>query len=195
MSLLLLLAGCADPTPDQVPTECSVPAGSTLRDLDPQDTPETPWRKDDGQELLVYFETGGLEGRYVGLSTDAVDYWSASPCIEAVAVATCPEDANCVAMVTVDNAGDDGESDGSFSGRDRATYRTGGEITLHTGLLDRSSDNGALATIVHEMGHALGLVHRRDPEDVMNAYTSDTTDPQPDATNFVNLAVIYGTRH
>jgi hypothetical protein len=112
-----------------------------------------------------------------------------------VAVPVCPEDGNCVTMVEEDDSGDDGESDGSFRGRDRGTYRTGGRITLHTGLLDRSNDNGALATIVHEMGHALGLVHRLNRQDVMNAYTSDATNPQPDDINFVNLAVIYGTRH
>ncbi|WP_345150514.1 matrixin family metalloprotease [Arthrobacter ginkgonis] len=193
--LVLPLAGCTDPTPTEAPTECSVPARSSQRDLDPEDTPETPWQKDDGQELVVYFETGDLEDRYAGLSTAAVDYWSASPCIQAVAVSACPDDANCVAMVEEGDAGDDGESDGSFRGRDRGTYRTGGRITLHTGLLDRANDNGAMATIVHEMGHALGLVHRLNRQDVMNAYTSDATNPQPDDINFVNLAVIYGTRH
>lgn len=65
-------------------------------------------------------------------------------------------------------------------------------ITLYTGLLDKSTDNGALATVVHEMGHALGLVHRKDPDSVMNAQTGDQTNPVPDATDYANLVVVYG---
>ena len=70
--------------------------------------------------------------------------------------------------------------------------RRSNTITLYTALLDDASDNGALATIVHEMGHALGLVHRLDRDSVMNAETDDDTDPTPDAVDFANLAVIYG---
>ena len=65
-------------------------------------------------------------------------------------------------------------------------------ITLYTALLDKESDNGALATIVHEMGHALGLVHRMQPGTVMNATTDDHTDPTPDETDYANLRAIYG---
>jgi predicted Zn-dependent protease len=67
-------------------------------------------------------------------------------------------------------------------------------ITFYTALLDKESNNGALATVVHEMGHALGLVHRKDPRDVMNAHTNNDTNPIPDAVDFSNLIVIYGSK-
>ena len=86
----------------------------------------------------------------------------------------------------------DDDTDGESDSDDRGGVRRSNTITLYTGLLDDASDNGALATIVHEMGHALGLVHRNDPDSVMNAETDDSTDPVPDAIDFTNLVAIYG---
>jgi predicted Zn-dependent protease len=80
-----------------------------------------------------------------------------------------------------------------FSGTDEENYRTGGTIKLYTRELDKESDNGALATIVHEMGHALGLTHRTNKNDVMNANISDSTNANPDNLDFANLLAIYGT--
>ncbi|MGH2953474.1 MAG: matrixin family metalloprotease [Solirubrobacterales bacterium] len=53
------------------------------------------------------------------------------------------------------------------------------------------SANGRLATIVHELGHAFGLRHRKS-RGVMNAVTGNKTDPRPDRTDFKNLLAIYG---
>jgi predicted Zn-dependent protease len=64
---------------------------------------------------------------------------------------------------------------------------------LYTRELDKESDNGALVTIVHEIGHALGLTHRTNKNDVMNANTSDSTNVNPDNLDFANLLAIYGT--
>lgn len=58
--------------------------------------------------------------------------------------------------------------------------------------MDQAADNGALATVVHEMGHAIGLDHRLAPTDVMNSVTDDATNPTPDAVDFSNLVASYG---
>lgn len=174
------------------PTQCALLRGGGQHDVDPEDTPEKPWpHRRDGAEVIVGFETGGLSGRYEKLVREAASIWSVSPCIQAIAVEECEAGGNCVSVEERFSARDRG-TDGEFRGRGAGPFRTGGTITLYTGLLDRSSDNGALATVVHEMGHALGLVHRGNRETVMNAETDDKTNAVPDAVDFTNLVVIYG---
>lgn len=186
---VLLLPACSAKEPD-APTTCRTPAGASELDTDPDDSPETPWPKPAGGKLLVSFETAGLSERYAGMVDEAARIWSGSPCVNAAAVDECRPDANCV---TVQEEFSGGRStDGEFTGHNTDGVREGGRIVLYTRLLDQASDNGALATMVHEMGHAFGLVHRQDRSDVMNASTDDRTDPTPDNTDFYNLAVIYG---
>ena len=103
----------------------------------------------------------------------------------------CPPGERC-STVTALARGRDSHTDGESRSVDRRGVRLSNSIRLYTALLDNSSDNGALATIVHEMGHAFGLVHRDDPASVMNATTTDFTDPAPDAIDFANLVAIYG---
>jgi hypothetical protein len=174
------------------PSQCAVPAGMAQVDLDRADSAEKPWRRVGGEEVTIYFSTQGLSDRYAHLVKEAGRIWSDSPCLRAEPVASCPADANCV-RIKEQSASRDRNTDGEFSGRDRGVYRRSGTITLFTEILDRSTDNGALATIVHEMGHALGLQHRQDSHDVMNATTTDTTNSIPDPIDFINLAVIYGS--
>ena len=92
---------------------------------------------------------------------------------------------------------DDDDTDGEFEApddEDRTHVRKSGTLTVYTDEIDHESDNGALATIVHELGHAYGLSHRKNPDDLMNEDTDDDTDPEPDAVDFHNLLVIYGTK-
>jgi hypothetical protein len=185
----LLLPACSTPQPD-APTVCQLPADSEEVDTDPEDSPETAWEKPEGKELSVSFETAGLSGRYAGMVDEAARIWSGSPCVNAAAVGECRPDDNCVSVEEEFSRGRG--TDGEFSGQNTDGVREGGRIVLYTRLLDGTSDNGTLATIVHEMGHALGLVHRQDRADVMNSSTDDHTDPTPDSTDFYNLAVIYG---
>lgn len=195
---LAMVASACSPMPDRAgpeavaqPTECALLRGGGQQDVDPEDTPEKPWPHEDGVGVTVYFETTGLSGRYERLVREATSIWSASPCIEAVAIEECTDGVNCVSVKEKPSSQDRG-TDGEFSGRDGGESRSGGTITLYTKPLDRSSDNGALATVVHEIGHALGLVHRLSRDSVMNKNTSDKTDVVPDAIDFNNLAVIYG---
>jgi hypothetical protein len=96
--------------------------------------------------------------------------------------------------VTALAEGPDRHTDGESESVDRRGVRMSNSIRLYPALLDNSSDNGVLAAIVHEMGHAFGLMHRNSPNSVMNARTTDSTDPAPDAIDFANLVAIYGRR-
>lgn len=186
----LLLSACSPQQQLDAPETCQRAPGARQMDVDHEDTPETPWPRNNGEEVLVHFETSGLSGRYVEMVEKAAQIWSESPCLIAVAVTACADEDNCVAMEEEFSGGRN--TDGEFSGFDRNGVREGGRITLYTRILDRASDNGALVTITHEMGHALGLVHRQTKGDLMNATTNDATNAIPDSINFYNLAVIYG---
>jgi hypothetical protein len=144
-----------------------------------------------GEEVTVYFETGELPARYVQMVETGARTWSRSPCIKALAVDRCPGGTNCT-KVLVEERGDDRDTDGESAGVQRDRVRVANTITLYTELLDDTADNGALATVSHEMGHALGLVHHNEITSVMNAETDDDTSPIPDGTDFANLRVIYG---
>lgn len=181
--------GVAERGPDA--GTCAAASGAEQQDVDPDDSPETPWPHVPGQRVVVHFAVGGLPARYTGLVGQAAGIWARSPCVEPVVVDACPPESNCTTVVARERGRDD-DTDGESKGDDRGGVRRSNTITLYTGLLDDASDNGALATIVHEMGHALGLVHRNDPDSLMNADTDDSTDPVPDEIDFANLVAIYG---
>jgi Matrixin len=191
VAALAVVVALAAVWPREEPGACVAPPGAEQQDVDPDDSPEAPWPRTAGQEVVVHFAVGGLPARYVGLVEQAAGIWGRSPCVEPVVVDRCPAGANCSTVVVRERSEDD-DTDGESDGDDRDGVRRSTTITLYTALLDDESDNGALATIVHEMGHALGLVHRLDPGSVMNAETDDSTDPVPDATDYANLAVVYG---
>nr|WP_240974872.1 matrixin family metalloprotease [Arthrobacter sp. SF27] len=178
-------------TLEDSPPKCVAEAGADVRDVDPEDSPVKPWQKPTGAELVVEFETGQLSVRYARLVTEAATIWSESPCLKAVTAQSCTAGANCVAIVE-DGSRSRG-SDGEMRWEENGDYMESATITLYTQPLDRATDNGALATVVHEMGHTLGLDHRLERSDVMNSVTGDNTNPVPDAIDFANLVAIYGT--
>lgn len=195
LALGLLLTACSGSDKQEGPAfgpeACAAPAGAKVQDIDPEDSPVKPWQKPSGSELVVEFETGQLSERYSGMVTEATAIWSKSSCVNAVAVQTCSSGANCVSVIE-----DDGRSrntDGEMDWQGDGDYMESATVTLYTQALGRTTDNGALATIVHEMGHALGLDHRIKRDDVMNSVTGDNTNPMPDAVDFSNLAAIYGS--
>ncbi|WP_345151063.1 matrixin family metalloprotease [Arthrobacter ginkgonis] len=183
--------GTGVPSPVQTPGACVAAAGATVQDIDPEDSPVPPWNKPAGQELMVEFSTSQLSARYAGFVSEAAAIWSESPCLNAVAVQACSTGSNCVLLQ--EDASRSRNTDGEMEWEDSGDYMESATITLFTRPLDRATDNGALATIVHEMGHALGLDHRLARTDVMNSVTDNTTNPTPDAVNFSNLVAIYGS--
>ena len=170
---------------------CVAPPGAEQQDLDADDSPEVAWPHTPGERVVVHFAVAGLPDRYAALVGEAAGIWARSPCVGPVVVDACPAEANCSAVVARER-GEDDDTDGESDSDDRGGVRRSNTITLYTALLDDESDEGALATIVHEMGHTFGLVHRLDPDSVMNAGTDDSTDPVPDAIDFANLVVVYG---
>jgi len=173
---------------------CVAPKDAKQQDIDPKDSAEKPWRRLRDHKVTVYLENQGVSSRYWNGVQAAAGIWSRSPCVRVLAVPTCPSNSNCVQVKQQALARRQPGTDGEFSGTDEENYRTGGTIKLYTRELDKESDNGALATIVHEMGHALGLTHRTNKNDVMNANTSDSTNANPDNLDFANLLAIYGTQ-
>jgi Matrixin len=190
---VILIGRGLDPSDIPITDRCIAEPGAKQRDVDTDDSPESPWEHVPGQEVTIYFATGELPSRYAAFVEEGAALWSRSPCVEAVAVAECPDGANCSTVVAHAREGRrSDDTDGESEGVDRGGVRLANTIRLYTDVLDAESDNGALATVVHEMGHALGLVHRNDPDSVMNAVTDDDTDPRPDAVDFANLVVLYG---
>lgn len=195
LALGLLLTSCGaaggQKGPAFGPSNCEAPAGARVQDIDPDDSPVKSWQKPAGAELVVEFETDRLSERYAGMVTEAATIWSKSSCVDAVAVQTCSDGANCVSME--EDSGRSRNSDGEMSWQSSGGYMQSASIILYTMPLEQTTDNGVLATIVHEMGHALGLDHRLERSDVMNSVTGNNTNPVPDSVDFANLAAIYGS--
>lgn len=172
---------------------CVAPPGAGQQDVDDEDSAEYPWARPSGAPATVFFETDGIPARYRSFVEQGAASWSGGPCVRAVAVARCPPGGGCTTVRVQPGRGDDGDTDGESEGTENGDVRVGDTITLYPDLLDDESDNGALATVTHEMGHALGLRHRDEPGVLMNAETDDDTESAPDAVDFANLVVIYGS--
>lgn len=140
-----------------------------MSDLDPEDSAETPFAREAGKQEGRRLRRGRGRGRArLGPLEEGGRDLVEEPCIDAKAVDQCPAGGNCVRLEQARRSPDDDETDGEFEGNedDGDAFRTGGPITVFTKLMDEESDNGALATIVHELGHV----------------------------DFDNLLVLYGTR-
>lgn len=195
-------AGPAEPTSSESATnECIAPPGAKQTDLDPRDSAEVPFGQQvPGEPITVHFQNLNLAPELWVLVEEAARVWARSPCVDTETEGVCPSRTGCIVvrahpqqeLLRLEPDGEWGDTDGTFTGRDRRDVRLGGRISLNLDQFDEMTSNGRLATITHEIGHALGLVHRRDRKDLMHAVTGDRTDPIPDATDFRNLLVIYG---
>jgi hypothetical protein len=195
--VVLVLSGVSVPgltgLTSGVTTTCTAQRGTAEQDVDTDDSDEAAWARVPGQPATVYFETGALPQRYARFVEQGAAAWSRGPCVKAVAVGRCPVAVGCTTVRTAAGKGDDGETDGDSEGTQAGGVRVANAIRLYPELLDDSSDNGALVTVTHEMGHALGLRHRQQSNTLMNAETGDDTPAEPDDVDYGNLLAIYGT--
>ncbi len=191
----------AAPTPAQAPAQaqapaavphaaCVAPPNLKQQDLDPKDSADPYWKRT-GLEVQVAFATGGLPAQYAADVASAAKTWARSVCIAATTVPSCSGVTNCVPVATsnVKNGSVDGEFVGQFSGG----YKVGGHIDLFLPVLSKEPAQDQLAVITHEMGHAIGLQHRKSQTDLMLAVGSAGT-AIPDKIDYDNLLAIYGTR-
>jgi hypothetical protein len=161
---------------------CVAPAGMTsLIDQDPTDE-QVPWRRSGNGKVPVYFAVGGMAAEWRKDMEYGAAQWNKSPCVDTKVVTSCPSGVNCV-TVSVVGKGDDG----NFDAVEKGGFTTGGHIDLLNTLTTNQRKNVA----VHEMGHAIGLKHRKAAKVLMNGDTYDDVF-NPDATEYKNLLFAYG---
>lgn len=182
-------APAASPTKQNAGTptadECVAPLGVKLQDQDLTDS-QLPWKRTGGGKVVIFFETKNVTPVYLDDMKAAVENWNKSPCLDTRLVASCPSGANCV-TVQAPNPATDG--DGNFDAVERGGFTTGGHIDMLPGL----SEGERLNVMIHEMGHAIGLRHRKTTRVLMNADTFDNVFAS-DPVDYQNLLVLYGNQ-
>lgn len=163
-------------------TGCVAPPGmASLIDQDPTDE-QLPWRRGGSDKVTIYFDASKVTRAWRADLEYGSRLWNKSPCLDARVVDACPTDANCVTSAVV-KTGDDGNFD--------AIERDGHTVGGHIDFLDTLSPAEKKNVAVHEMGHAIGLKHRKTKHVLMNGDTySDVF--TPDSTDYQNLLFDYG---
>ena len=180
--------GPASPMPQpssQSVAACIAPPGLTLQDQDPSDH-QVPWKRNGEAKVVITFETKNITPDWVAEMQKGVAAWNRSPCLDTKLVQTCQPDTNCVTVSVGTLSGGD---DGNFAAVESGGFTTGGHIDYSSRLTGGSKTN----VVIHEMGHAVGLAHRKKQHVLMNGDTyADVFDPDP--IDYQNLLVLYGNQ-
>jgi hypothetical protein len=169
-----------------------VPAGMKgLIDQDPSDH-QVPWKIPSGADHVdIYFyapASNGVTSEWLGYIKKGAALWNQSPPLNCIVTQSAvPAGKNKVTMKINDGGGDDG----NFDAVEKGGYTTGGEIQILKTLKGGSGGGERQNVTTHEMGHAVGLAHRKQSRVLMNGDTySDVF--IPDATDRKNLLYMYG---
>lgn len=141
-----------------------------------------PWRRNGAPKVVITFETRNLGADWVAELQKGAAAWNRSACLDVRLVEACQAGTNCVTVSV-----GDGEDDGNFDAVESDGFTTGGHIDLLATLTGGERTN----VVIHEMGHAVGLAHRRTEGVLMNGDTYDNVF-DPDDVDFQNLLVLYG---
>jgi hypothetical protein len=196
---LAMLASCSPAkTPEQRPASsvpqpsgatadaCVAPAGVALQDQDPSDH-QVPWKRNGAAKVIITFETKNLTPDWVAEMQKGVAAWNFSPCLNTKLVPTCQPKRNCVTVSVAPES--TGGADGNFRAVESGGFTVGGHIDYSSSLTGGVKTN----VVIHEMGHAVGLAHRRTENVLMNGDTyDDVFDPDP--IDYQNLLVLYGNQ-
>jgi hypothetical protein len=162
---------------------CVAPAGLELQDQDLTDE-QKPWQRRGAERVVIFFETKKVSAEFLEYMKKGVENWNRSPCLDTRLVDTCPANANCVTVTAPESTADD---DGNFDEIEKGDFTIGGHIEVASNLTKGERQN----VMIHEMGHAVGLRHRKTPHVLMNGETYDDVFAS-DAIDYQNLLVLYG---
>ncbi len=181
---------------------CVAPPGMTkLIDQDPSDE-QLPWKLNPGENhVTIWYNAPASKGwnaEWMGYVKQAVAMWQQSPCLELHVVQLepawngkdgCPAGMRCVNM-SVTNSGDDG----NYDVPEKGGYSVGpGALEVLPTLSAKTNAAGCNErrnVVAHEMGHSIGLVHRK-ARVLMNGDTyADVCAADPD--EYKNILFDYG---
>jgi hypothetical protein len=173
--------------PPGAPTDaCVAPAGLALQDQDRNDH-QAPWKRNGAAKVVITFETKNVPPDWVAEMQKGVAAWNKSPCLDIGLVQTCQPKTNCVTVSVVPKSAMG--SDGNFDAVESGGFTVRGHIEYSNSLTDGAKTN----VVIHEMGHAVGLAHRKTEHVLMNGDTYDDVF-YPDQIDFENLLVLYGSQ-
>ena len=162
---------------------CVAPDDLALQDQDFDDH-HVPWRRVGGEKVVIVFATGNVAPDWQRAMEEGVANWNASPCLETRLVDTCPGGANCV---TVRAPAPDTDAQGYFDPVERNGFTVGGHIAAPPDL----SEGARRSVMIHLMGHAVGLRHRKTARLLMSSDSYEGVFAS-DAIDYENLLVLYG---